>query len=414
MPNDEDNKWWQQWPRLIREGLWSLVVFFAASAAAGFCLGEGKIIPSAGVFAVAFLIIAVIALIIFIVRALLTPPLDVDGIKGPSPFIDEEHDAELLNNLGRRSEIVSFRGSALDGEIRLLAMLGKPGSGKSSVLRAGVKWEVQQIAGKEICYWQASPEASIDHLTKTVNGSFTDFQQVWESFLKPPSAEPSSQPVKLDKLRILIMDHFDFLRPDYDPHKVFFDLIERICNDPSPHRVKCVIAFREEYWPHWHAFLKRLKADTAVTVNEVRLAPLHTAKAQVVMHGILTRAGFSARGSALKRFISGLAEDTEIRPVWIQVGSEVLSRWAESSLLWMVSQRRYLRSGGVKGVIAEHLQHQIREVAPMGYRPLLQAVSGCLIDKATGKRNMAGAKIEDFAKQEGLDPVDIRALAATN
>ena len=327
-------------------------------------------------------------------------------------FIDEEHDAELLNNLGRKADIINLRGSTLDDEIRLLVLLGKSGSGKSSVLRAGVKWEVQKIGGKEICYWQASPEATIDHLTKTVNGSFTDFQQVWESFLKPLSTEPSTQPIKLDKLRILIMDHFDFLRPDYSPHKAFFDLIERICNDPSPHRVKCVIAFREEYWPHWHAFLPRLKANS--TVNEVRLAPLHTARAQVVMHGILTRAGFSASKGALNRFVSGVAEGSDIRPVWIQVGSKVLSRWAESSLLWRVSQSRYLRAGGVKGVIAEHLQHHFREVAPSDCRRLLQAVSGSLIDKATGNRNMAGVKVEDLAKENGLDPVDLRALAATN
>ena len=81
MPNDEENKLWQQLPRLIREGLWSLAVLLASIAAMGFCLSEGKAIPYAGVFAVAFLIIALIALMILIVRALLSPPLDVDGIK---------------------------------------------------------------------------------------------------------------------------------------------------------------------------------------------------------------------------------------------------------------------------------------------------------------------------------------------
>lgn len=138
MPEDE-NKWWQQLPRLVREGLWTLSIFLVSSTAVTFFLVDGKAIPYAGTFAFTFFIIAAIAIVRLVVTALHKPALDAAGIKGSSSFIDAEHDAEMLSGFGRKGDISNLRENALDDQIRLLVFVGKPGCGKTSILRAGLK-----------------------------------------------------------------------------------------------------------------------------------------------------------------------------------------------------------------------------------------------------------------------------------
>jgi hypothetical protein len=398
---------------LVTQRRWLAIIIFISAGLAIFLLSTGKELPGASIFAVICLCVFVAAVVTFIFKKLREPILLAEGIKGLRPFIEDEHDAKLLDKLGRHADISNLRRDTLDEQIHLLVLKGKPGCGKSSVLRAGIKWAVQQqLTDKEICYWQAAPEAIIDDLIAEVNKTSAEFKQVLQTLLGSSASAP---PATADhKLRILIIDHFDFLRPDYGRHQVFFDLLERLCNNRSPHKLKCIIAFRNEYWPNWHAIQQKLGATASI--NEALLEPLPINVAGIVMRKILIRAGIDAGNASVKRFLVRLAEGPEIQSVWVGVGTEVFSRWALSSPWRFVSQSRYLQGGGVKGVIAEHLQYHFREVAPNHSGPLLNAVSRSLIDN--GKRNMSGAKVDGMLGTDGMTQSDIasylRGLTASN
>jgi hypothetical protein len=408
MPNNEENPL-KTLLRLITQRRWLAAIMLGSGLATSFFFTEAKDFPYASYLVYGCAVMFLAAAVTFVVKRLTGPYLGPGGIQGPSPFINDKRDAELFRKLGRSAEIASLRRDAVNDQIRLIVVTGEAGCGKTSVLRSGLQWEVRKEDNIEVCYWSASPEATIDQLTAAVNSTSTGFKKTWQSFL---TASASDLPVADDnKIRILIIDQFDVLRRDYGQHNVFFDLLERVCNGPAPPRFKWVIAFRNDYWSVWQAIRQRLGATAALA--DVPLASLDIKVAEIALSRVLAQAGVEASSGALKRFLSRVAEGASLRSVWIGVGSEVFSRWARLSRWRFVSKRRYLRCGGAKGVIAEHLEFHLQAVAPTQYGILINAMCRGLIDGNT--RVKTGARVRDLAQEDRIsaDELDsyFRALA---
>src|ERR1700686_1932893 len=102
---------------------------------------------------VIILIVGVVLLVLFL-RLLVVfwrrPPLiDIPknvllprSVRGVSPFI--EADGDFFQYLGRGAEIERLVHQTLDGEFPMVVLRGKPGSGKTSLLRAGLRHQLRK------------------------------------------------------------------------------------------------------------------------------------------------------------------------------------------------------------------------------------------------------------------------------
>src|SRR5437588_746398 len=322
----------EQFARLIhwiREKGWVVAVFSAAAAAFEFLFfGAGKNLPYAGLLQVTDIVALGITGFILARRDFRKPvPIDPErklpkSVKGLSPFIEEENEAELFATLGRGSEIDNLVQHTVDDQIPLVVLRGEAGSGKSSLLRAGLIYRIKKLSGSEVCYWPATSDCTIEQFFSAVK---TCFKASLAELLSEESDDKTPKPK--DMFRVVIIDHFDFLRPGYPQHDPFFELLENLCERTGPYRLKFIIAFRMQYQSVWSTIFQRLRSDANIIVLGLHLLPRNIARQ--AMATLLKRAGVDIDDKVtIARYISQVARGTEVFPLSIGLGCEVFDRWA--------------------------------------------------------------------------------------
>src|SRR5205807_1317783 len=110
--------------------------------------------------------------------------------------------------------------------------------------------------------------------------------------------------------RIVVLDHFDFLRPERELHRPFFELLQGVSKALPPYHCKYVIAFREEYSSIWRDVQKMPTANP--NVIELGLPPLHSSKAQQIIGTLLERAAVDVDAATVERYVSCIADGPEV------------------------------------------------------------------------------------------------------
>ena len=203
------------------------------------------------------------------------------AIKGPMAF--GQQDGALFAQLGREAELRKLLGFILDDQIPLVVVMGESGTGKTSLLRAGLEYTLARGGASEPVvpiYWEAFPSDPVAGLLRTL-------QLKWGQEEKGDASDDNETlfPESLDDLlsydasprRVIILDQAEQLSPER--HAEFFDLLRRVVQQPPPHQVTWVVAFRREYAATWLDFesatpgfypprlsIKRFSTDEAVGI----------------------------------------------------------------------------------------------------------------------------------------------------
>ena len=91
------------------------------------------------------------------------------AIKGPLAFTVQ--DGELYAQLGRTNEIQELRDLILNDQVSVVTVIGESGTGKSSLLRAGIEFVLTADEGpnrREVIYWEALPDNPIEGLLNAI------------------------------------------------------------------------------------------------------------------------------------------------------------------------------------------------------------------------------------------------------
>lgn len=340
---------------------------------------------------ISIIVAAILVLLIFIVIRRATPTVDptklAKAVKGLFAF-SENDDGELFNKLGRSADIDKLVQHALEDQFPVVVLRGESGSGKTSVLRAGVMYQLKDKA--RVVYWQATPGAKIEQLESSVRSAFNIGSG--KSWLEPPD----------EKSYVIIIDQFDFLRPDQSAHEPFFSMLRDLCSRSSPYRLKVFVAFREEYSLPWISVQEMLNQ----TIPQYILQPLSQRSAQEIVGTLLDRARVRIDKESLENYIFGVSKNHAVLPVAIGLGVSVFAELAKTN--GRVDFKDYLRTGGAAGLIAHHVQEQFALIPKADREPVLKALSICMIDSVQEKRKMEGATPDALAQTAGIDVERLR------
>ena len=296
------------------------------------------------------------------------------AIKEMSMFTEALDDATLLRQLGRPADIDKLVDKVRNRQSALVVVRGPAGCGISSVLRAGLMYALR---GEATCYWRATPDSKLEQLQSAIQRELGE-----------------------GDFRVLIIDQFEFLRPNFVEHQGLFSFLQDVCQVAAPYDFKVVIAFRQEYHSIWAAVEEHLGPNIQSDV----IGPFDLDTAQEVLETILLTAGVDIDSAIVDRYASRMATDSELSPFLIGLATFVLVRRARYDKRRRVRLRSYWSSGGAMGVIADYLEMQLQAVDQPHRSQFLTALCQGLIDQASGERRIAGDSLNELALSAGIEP----------
>jgi len=282
----------------------------------------------------------------------LTPERAVCPFKGLAPF--EAADAEFFFG---RERLVDELVARLAGT-QLLAIIGPSGSGKSSLLRAGLLPALER----------------------------------WPQVLLRPGDRPSFElPAPGDRL-VIAVDQFEELfaaSVSEDERRAFVDMLVDAAWD-AERRALILIALRADFFGHLAPYVEL--ADL-VGPNHVLLGPMNAGELRRAIEGPVERAGLEAEPALVDLLVEDVAGEPGGLPL---LSTALLDLWHKRdgrSLLLGA----YTSTGGVRGAVGRHAEAAFRslddEDQEIARRILLRLVAGD-DGEALTRRRIATAELD--------------------
>jgi WD40 repeat protein/DNA-binding SARP family transcriptional activator len=249
------------------------------------------------------------------------PQVDVCPYKGLARF--ETEDAEFF--FGREQLVAEAVGHLVAG--RFLALVGPSGSGKSSLMRAGLLHALRSGAMPGSDRWAYSvirpgnhPREQLDRATKELGGAGR---------------------------AVIAIDQFEEVFTacsDDSEREDFFDTMTRTVRDPES-AVAIVIAMRADFYGRCakHRALASLLASDQILVGPMDAKELHSAIARPA-----ERAGLIAEDDLVEALVADTLDQPGALPLLSTALLELWTRRRDRTL----SLEEYLRAGGVEGAVA--------------------------------------------------------------
>jgi hypothetical protein len=329
---------------------------------------------------------AILAIVLFlrIWRQAVPPPPPPDtpvsnAIKGLLPFTVA--DGSLFARLGRSMELQYLLGVARNDQLGTAVVRGQSGSGKTSLLRAGLAYTL----GKDQCiYWEAVPTRAPEALLFAIRNRLPSINSL------------ESLPEACSGRYILILDQFEQLQPSEPEHAPVFNLLERIAKAPAPHSLSAVVSFRREFAADWLDFEQShcFRAEQLPPVN--LLAPQTASDALVTL---ATEAGFTLDNALVKNFIASIQRPEGISPVDVGIGILGLANFVQQRGNTHVGLSEYKVAGGAEGLLLSFVQQKLEEIPEQTRGPLLKGIVLALVDFSNNQRVSGGASSATIASK---------------
>ncbi len=296
-----------------------------------------------------------------------------------------EHQKELLT-------LIRVQKSAL------ITLMGKPGSGKTSLLQSGVK---ESLAQEQIpyAYWEATP-------TKTVHEFIDSVKSQTRLKLENDVNSILAIPGRL----IIAIDQFELLHNNA-LHKPFFDLMLTLCRVPGPCKIQLIAAFRNEYRPEWLAFETTLRPQTPI--DGVEIKPFNAVKSQNIMATLLKETGYDVEHEVVRSYVRKVADDEGVSPVAIGIGLRIMSQWASASKHNKITFMSFDNAGSTGGIFSSYVWSWFEEHIPHNDWPTLKRA---LLSELTTSKNrikLSGATAETIATTAKLEIQKAESYLAT-
>lgn len=303
-----------------------------------------------------------------------------------------ESDQTLFWKLGRRQDVRRFGGMVQDTQSPLFTVRGETGAGKTSFLRAGLRpWLQQQDIKCAYC------DVSLPHpLGALARAAAVDLEFAVAGDLKTLVSIPTRA--------VIIIDSFEQLHSESPEHTAFCELLRAAHDQPAPHAVQFVVAFRENYKSIW----KNIEQQTGIRAVEHALPLLSDDSASDAIETILEDAAVSPDRSVVPDYIMSIRTAAGTLPVDLAIGAQVFDRWAQRPhrLLRFVD---YVNAGGAQGVLLEQVRDRLQSICASESicDALVRGLAECLLEQGTNKRRMSGASVAKLAEVTGLNAEDL-------
>ena len=318
------------------------------------------------------------------------------AIKGPLAFTVQ--DGELYAQLGRTNEIQELRDLILNDQVSVVTVIGESGTGKSSLLRAGIEFVLTADEGpnrREVIYWEALPDNPIEGLLNAI-------RQKWTGDKSPRSLEDLIINLEQDPLVILI-DQTEQLIPIEHP-EIFQELFEPILKLAGSHPVTWVIAFREEYLVTWTKYQidKKISRPQSVLVKRFSVE-----QAKRVMSTIASESDLNLSESVMKDLLETITDEKGyVSPVDVGISLLVLSELGNTQQT-VITDRIYQEAGRAEGLLASYIENHLKRCPEHTKEPLLKAFLG-LCDLETNQRLAQGRTAFELSELSKLPEETIK------
>ncbi len=254
--------------------------------------------------------------------------------KGLEPF--ETSDAEFF--FGRERLVAELLGRL--GVTSFLAIIGPSGSGKSSLLRAGLL-------------------ATLDH---------------WPHVLLRPGAEPVFEPPPGDRL-VVAVDQFEelfFASISEESRRAFIAALVEAAWDPE-RRTVIVIALRADFFGQLAPYIE---LTDLVGPNHVLLGPMSAGELRRAIEGPAERTGLAIEPGLVDALVDDVAGEAGGLPL---LSTALLDLWQERDGR-VLALADYRRTGGIRGAVGRHAEAAFRSLGTedqkTARRVLLRLVAG--------------------------------------
>lgn len=312
------------------------------------------------------------------------------AIKGLLPFT--ETDGELFARLGRPNELQRLLSVARNYSIGVCAVRGQSGAGKTSLLQAGLTFN---LGIEHSVYWEATPVSPGAALLRAIQSRF------------PQVSSLDTLPNDFLGRCVLILDQFEQLSERVPGHAPVFDLLERIARSPAPRALSAVVGFRREYLPDWGDFEDH-RGFQAEHVPINLFAPPIAAEILTVLTG---EAGITLDNALVTNFVAAATRPEGVSPVDIAIGVLSLANFVQQRGVFSISNDDYATAGGAEGLLLSFVREKLEEIPENLRTPLLKGLVLSLIDPTNNQRIALGATADEIAcKAEVYESVLLPSL----
>ncbi len=245
-------------------------------------------------------------------------------------------DADIF--FGRTQAIDELSAHILDH--KLVIINGKSGSGKSSLIHAGITPKL--IRNNRL----------VIHITDYRETPINMIQDAIQGGLESPLV------IFLDQF-----ERFFIYLPPQEQHRFTIALRDWLADDTTT--VRFVLAIRMDFFGRlgeFQPFIPNLYQQSAIFT----LLPLNRDEAREAIEGPLEalKIRILYEQSLIETLLDSLLEDAEIEPAQLQIVCDELYHRAQASSEKIINAALYETAGGVKGILANYLQRKLTEYTP--------------------------------------------------
>jgi WD40 repeat protein/class 3 adenylate cyclase/energy-coupling factor transporter ATP-binding protein EcfA2 len=303
------------------------------------------------------------------------PPADVPcPYKGLLPFQPEDHELffgreQLVEDLAARLEVSSF-----------LAVVGPSGSGKSSLVRAGVVPALQRTSPRRV-----------------------------RTAIFSPGAEPRRELADAEDASLLVVDQFEevftLCRDEEERAAFIAALLDRATGDGA----RVIVVLRADFYGHCAAYPR---LASALEERQALVGPMSEEELRRAIERPAEHAGLVLEPGVVEAILRDVAGQPGGLPL---LSHSLLETWKRRSGR-MLTVIGYLQSGGVQGAIAKTAETVYRDDLSLEQQPLARNIFLRLTELGEGtedtRRRVAIAELIPRREQEAKVREVLQTLAA--
>lgn len=302
------------------------------------------------------------------------------AIKGPFAF--GERDGKIFTQLGREADLSRLLSWVLDSQICFTALKGESGAGKTSLLRAGLVYTLQQEKEKygiTPVYWEARSGKPADDLLRAIHLACPDEKATLKTLEDVLDATCGAR-------KVIIIDQAEQLSPEKNPE--FFKLFKKIITQKPPYSTTWIIAFREEYASTWFDFECSI-SDFHPPKHSLKIFTKEQALENMAV--LARESGLTPDTAVLEEMVNAMSDQGKVSPVEIGIGMMVLSE------LYTGPDRDiklsgFRDAGGVTGLLRTYIKNKLDEGVPKHEHSAMESALLALVDPEKPHQRLSNGK----------------------
>jgi hypothetical protein len=315
-------------------------------------------------------------------------------------FSFEARHAQMFRNLQRNEEIQQYREAILNSQFRFGVLTGVSGSGKTSLLHAGLKPEL--VERKVACY-------ILTLSNRPINESIKDGFPVLrgetglESEVRFAAILKAAQSASGVQACIIILDQFEQLythHPQAEKKQFLSELKEIYRNN---RQAKILVSVRSDFLNHLHEWQRELGYSLDANHNYWTLEKFTPAQTAEIFRFIAEKANIKYIDTTFLEKIAkeqlASKDDGRISPVDIQIVAFVLKNQYKDEKAF--TERFFNKMDGIGGILKRYLESQL-------YTPTLEnkdnAALKLLVAMIDLKRNVRAGQLSEKEIRERVMP----------